>query len=313
MKYSSFSIALLFSTLLLTLNSCDNNETFPEESTDPNNPVITLKGTNSFVFDSFAPLANKPTTIYYHIPTGVTENSRIVVVFHGAARDALESRDALIANADRNQQILIVPEFSSQNFPGGDGYNLGNVFDDGDNPTAATLNDEGEWAFSLVEPLFDFVKRATANASSSYHVFGFSAGGQFAHRFVFFKPNARFDKVVAASSGWYTMPDDQIDFPYGIKESPILASSLPAIFGKQLTVLIGSADNDPNAGGLRTNSIVDVQGDNRLARANYFYNQSNSISTGIGAAYNWQFVSLPNVSHDFSVTGNYAFNTIFIN
>ena len=313
MKNSTFSHVLLFSAFMLIFSSCDNNDTFPDMPSENGNSIVSLKGTGSFVFDAFIPLANKPTTVYYHIPTGITENSRIIIVFHGASRDALENRDAMIANADRNQQILIVPEFSSQNFPGGDGYNLGNIFVDGDNPSASTLNNEDQWAFSLIEPLFDFVKNATANTTSLYNVFGFSAGGQFAHRFVFFKSTARFDKVVASSSGWYTMPDNQVDFPYGIKESPILANSLPAIFNKKITILIGAADNDPNAAGLRTNSIVDVQGDNRLARANYFYNQSNSISTSIGASFNWQFVSLPNVSHDFNATANYAFNTIFIN
>lgn len=312
MKIFSFPIVLIFSMLLLTLNSCDNNETFPERIINTSNPIVVINGTGSFVFDSFVPLADKPTNVYYHIPAGVTENSRIVVIFHGAARDALESRDALIANADRNQQILIVPEFSNQNFPGGDGYNLGNVFDDGDNPSSASLNSEGEWAFSIIEPLFDHIKLVTANVSTSYHVFGFSAGGQFAHRFIFFKPNARFNKVVAASSGWYTMPDDIVNFPYGIKESPILTSSLTRIFSKQLTVLVGQADSDPNSG-IRSNAVVDVQGNNRLARANYFYNQSNSIANRIGASYNWQFVSLPNVNHDLVGVADFAFNTIFIN
>ena len=313
MKHSYFSFALLITAVLLTFNSCDNNETFPEEPKNTDTPIANIKGTGSFVFDSFTPLANKPTTVYYHVPTGITENSRIVLVFHGATRDALESRDALIEHADRNQNILIVPEFSAQNFPGGDGYNLGNVFVDGDNPSPSTLNNENQWAFSLVEPLFDYIKSATRNTTNSYHVFGFSAGGQFAHRFVFFKPNARFDQVVASSSGWYTMPDTQVDFPYGIKESPIPASNLALIFSKQLTVLIGAADNDSDAPGLRTNPTVDVQGDNRLDRANYFYNQSNSISTSIGATFNWKRVSLPNVSHDFGATSSYAFNTIFIN
>jgi hypothetical protein len=79
-----------------------------------------------------------------------------------------------------------------------------------------------------------------------------------------------------------------------------------------LTVLIGQADNDPNSG-IRSNAIVDVQGNNRLARANYFYNQSNSIASSIGASYNWQFVSLPNVNHDLVGAADFAFNTIFIN
>ena len=294
--------------ILLMLNSCDDNEVIPDENQKGER---FLKGTSSFVFTEFAPLADKPTTVYYHVPEEVDKNTKIVMVFHGAGRDALETRNKLISLADKNQLILVVPEFSSNNFPGGDGYNLGNVFIDGDNPSPSTLNDEDQWAFSLVNPLFEYVKVLAANESSTFHVFGFSAGGQFAHRLVFFKPNSNFDKVVAASSGWYTMPDDQVDFPYGINQSPISPSSLPSIFATQLTVLIGESDNNPNAGGLRRNSKVDVQGTNRLARANYFYSQSNSIASGIGTSFNWQYVSLNNVDHNLDATAEYAFNTIF--
>lgn len=310
MRFYPLVFSLFFSMILVSLNSCDDNETIPDES--PTGKRF-LRGTSSFVFNEFAPLADKPTTVYYHVPEAVNENTKIVMAFHGAGRNASETRDELIALADKNQIILIVPEFSSENFPGGDGYNLGNVFVDGDNPSPSTLNDEDQWAFSLVEPLFDYVKLLAVNQSSTYHVFGFSAGGQFAHRFVFFKPNARFDKVVAASSGWYTMPNEQVEFPYGIKESPISASALPSIFSKQLTVLIGESDNNPNAGGLRRNASADVQGTNRLDRANYFFNQSQVISSNIGATYSWQFVSLPNVSHELVETANYAFKTVFTN
>lgn len=310
MRFYSLVVSLFFTMILVSLNSCDDNETIPDES--PTGKRF-LRGTSSFVFNEFAPLADKPTTVYYHVPEDITNNTKIVMAFHGGSRNASETRDELIALADKNQVILMVPEFSSENFPGGDGYNLGNVFVDGDNPSPSTLNDEGEWAFSLIEPLFDYVKVLAVNQTSTYHVYGFSAGGQFAHRFAFFKPNARIDKLVAASSGWYTMPDDQVDFPYGIKESPISTSSLPSIFSKQLTVLIGESDDNPNAGGLRRNASADVQGTNRLDRAIYFYNQSQDISSNIGATFNWQFVSLPNVSHELVETANYAFNTVFTN
>jgi len=310
MKLHSLVNALFFSMILVLLNSCDDNEVFPEEQADGKRY---LKGTSSFVFNEFAPLADKPTTVYYHVPDDVDQNTKIVMAFHGAGRDAKETRDDLLNLADENQLILIVPEFSQENFPGGDGYNLGNVFIDGDKPSPSTLNDEGQWAFSLIDPLFEYVKVLAANQSSTFHVFGFSAGGQFAHRLVLFKPNSKVDQVVTASSGWYTMPNDQVDFPYGINKSPVSTSSLATIFAQQLTVLIGEADNDPNAGGLRRNSRADVQGTNRLDRANYFYNESKAIASGTGTTYNWQYVSLKNVNHNINATAEYAFNTIFNN
>lgn len=96
-----------------------------------------------------------------------------------------------------------------------------------------------------------------------------------------------YDKLICASSGWYTMPDNQVDFPYGIKESPVEDNDLGALFNSNLTVLIGEADNNPNDGGLR-NTTVDVQGTNRLARAQYFLNESNTMATNP----NLRFLSL---------------------
>ena len=80
------------------------------------------------------------------------------------------------------------------------------MYVDGDNPTTNTLNNENEWSFSIIEPLFDSVKSSLSLENDKYNMFGFSAGAQFVHRFIQFKPNARFDKVVAGAAGWYTVP-----------------------------------------------------------------------------------------------------------
>ena len=83
-------------------------------------------------------------------------------------------------------------------------------------PHSKSINDENEWSFSIIEPLFDSVKSSLSLESEKYNLFGFSAGAQFVHRFIQFKPDARFDKVVAGAAGWYTVPDNSIPFPYGI-------------------------------------------------------------------------------------------------
>jgi pimeloyl-ACP methyl ester carboxylesterase len=303
----SFRFLIAVLTILL-FNACDKNEVIPSETSDI---VGTLKGTGSFVYTDFAPMSNKPTNVYYHIPVNTTAESQILIVFHGASRDALENRNALIDKANQYNTIVVVPDFSEINFPGGDGYNLGNVFIDGDNPSSSTLNPEDQWAFSLIEPLFDYIKKLSGNNTATYDVFGFSAGGQFAHRFAFFKPNARFDKLVSSSSGWFTMPDSQVDFPYGIKESPVSASAIKNAFGRNITVMIGENDNNPNEGGLRRNAEADAQGTNRLARAQYFYNQSNAIANEQNTPFNWQYQSIPNVAHEFAATSTYAFDRIF--
>lgn len=308
MTYRNITFLLTAILLLVSFTSCDKNEVIPSTSNQPTNA---LRGTGSFIFDSYSPMNNKPMNVFYHIPQNTIATTQVLFIFHGASRDALENRDALITKANEHNIAIVVPEFSEINFPGGDGYNLGNVFIDGDNPSASTLNNENQWAFSVVEPLFDYVKLLIGNTSATYNVFGFSAGAQFAHRFAFFKPSARYNKLVAASSGWYTMPDNQIDYPYGINLSPIKDADILATFLRNITVMIGEDDNNPNESGLRRNPQSDAQGTNRLARAQYFYNQSNVIATSRNASFNWQYQSIPNTAHSFTSTATAAFDRIF--
>jgi predicted esterase len=239
-----------------------------------------------------------PMDVYYHVPNADLSTMPVLFVFHGAGRNAVEYRNAWIEEANARGFIVITPKFSSNDFRGGDGYNLGNVFEDGDNPSTSSLNDEQDWAFSVIEPLFDDVKSQLENQSATYNIFGFSAGGQFAHRFVMFKPNARVNKVVASASGWYTVPDNTIEFPYGIENSPIENTPGSSYFSKNMTIQIGTLDNDPNASALRRNPTVDQQGTNRYDRAFYMFSTSKSIAENLGVEFNWQIIETPGNDHD---------------
>jgi len=292
--------------LFAFLGSCDNNEVFEEE--EQTQRVISGE-TGSFIFDSYAPLANKPLRVFYHYPEQVNNSTPILMVFHGGSRNARTNRDALIAKANQKGLIIIAPEFSAADFSLGDEYILGNVFVDGDNPSAATLNAESEWTFSYVEPLFDEVKNRTANQNSAYYAFGFSAGAQFLHRFLLFKPNARVSKAVSAAAGWYTMPDFQVDFPYGVGEAPINQSDLDAFYAKSFWVIVGQNDNDPNTP--RRNATVDVQGTNRWDRARYFVDESRNLAAATSSAFNWRYRSIPNMGHEFDELANYAVDNVF--
>jgi pimeloyl-ACP methyl ester carboxylesterase len=217
----------------------------------------------------------------------------------------------MIAAADQYGFMVFAPEFNSTYYPGGDGYNLGNVFVDGDNPTAATLNDESEWAFSVIEPLFLFIKDAMQSTVPTYDVFGHSAGAQFAHRLMMLKPANSFGTIIALASGWYTVLDTAIDFPYGIAQSPVAQFDFSQLLSRDLVIMIGEADNDPNAGGLRRNSTVDQQGDDRLERAQHFYQHGEQLANDLGSAFNWRYESLPGVGHDFGPTVSVAAELLY--
>lgn len=295
----------VYLTVALVILGCDKNEVVaPQAITD-------LTGTGSFTFKSYAPLADKPISVYYHVPTNLVENSPILLVFHGNNRDAAPSRDALIAKADKLGFAVLVPEFSRALFPNSDQYHLGNIFEDGDRPSPQTMNPMEEWTFSLIDPLFEHFKNLTGLTNPTYDILGHSAGGQVAHRYIYFWNNARFNRVVASASGWYTMPDRSIEFPYGLEKSP--AEQLPynAMFSVPLTVLIGTADNDPNAASLRHTTEADAQGSNRLARAQFFFQQSAATAQANNSNFAWQYKTMNNVGHDFTASAAYAADLLY--
>ena len=276
-------------------------------------PLLTdnLMGTDSFKFTDQATLKNDEIDIFYHIPQINSAKTPIVFAFHGGSRNPRTYRDSLVSKADELGFIVMAPGLPSSLFPGGDGYNLGNVFVDGDNPSAGTLNDESDWAFSIVEPLFDHVKQQLGSQVAKYSVFGHSAGGQFSHRLLFFKPDARISKMVASASGWYTTVDKSRTFPYGFRSSPLDDIDLPSLLAKNLTVLIGENDNDPNADSLRRNSIADLQGTNRLSRAQFFHDQARAKATDLDSQFNWKLVVNENTGHQLTPAVDRAIDLMF--
>ncbi|MEM6262739.1 MAG: hypothetical protein AAGI38_09550 [Bacteroidota bacterium] len=293
MKYPCYPTLLFL--LLLVFSACDNPVEIPPTDAE-------YEGSGVFTYTDYAPLASQPIRVFYHIPEDPGPNTPILFVFHGGDRNGANYRDAWREQANQRGFMVFVPEFSSTYYPGGDAYNLGNVFEDGDNPSASTLNDEPEWTFSIVEPLFLHIKEAMQNTGRSYKVYGHSAGAQFVHRMLLLKPNNSFGTTVASASGWYTVPDVGIRFPYGTGESPAAQSDLSSFFERDLIVMVGENDSDPNSPGLRRNPTVDLQGNNRLERAQHFFQRSQQIADSLQANFNWRYEALPGVGHDFQPT-----------
>lgn len=309
--------ALLVALFFNSLQSCDKNEVFkkkPEEIVEDSintSSEITLAGTGSFIFNSYQPLANKPVKVFYHIPDNASSSSPILFILHGGQRDGMASRDQLITHANAHNCILVCPEFTQAHYPGGDAYNLGNIFVDGDNPSPATLNDEALWTFAVIEPIFDKIRQESISNATKYDIFGFSAGAQVAHRYMIFDTDSRVNRNVVAASGWYTMLNNQISFPYGLDGSPAKNIDLGLVLNKSVYIIVGSADNDNNAPGLRRNSEVDVQGLNRLARANYFYASAQQTAINLSSNFNWQKKILPDVDHNFMVNAVFAMDLLY--
>ena len=300
---------LMIGLILFAFNACKSESPIDDEEQIHQGEL--KSGSSTLNYTEFMPLNGKIVKVYYYLPENFAEDNCIVFVFHGAERNAKDYRDAWVNKAIQHNFMVIVPEFSESYFPGGDAYNLGNVFVDGDNPSTTTLNAEEDWTFSIVEPLFDFIKQKVGNKTESYHIFGHSAGGQFAHRFMMFKPTAHFDKVVASASGWYTAVDTLTDFPYGFRNSPLMESDISSLFSKKLIIQVGDLDNDPNSPGLRHNEFADVQGLNRLERGRYFFEMAQQLAATKSLTFQWKYMELKDVAHDYNAASQQAADLLF--
>ncbi|PQJ79699.1 hypothetical protein [Polaribacter porphyrae] len=308
-RVSSKFFKILFYIICVSFISC--SDSLSEINIDASVLNKNTTGSGFFEYTNQVLLKDKIIKTFYHIPTNVNSNTKVLFVFHGGGRNAKDYRDAIIKKANEHQFIAIVPEFSIENFPGGDGYNLGNVFIDGDNPTANTLNPKNEWTFSIVESIFDFVKQEIENTSEKYQIIGHSAGAQFAHRLFMFIPSASYDKIVLSSAGWYTVPNFTIDFPYGYQKSPLENININDLFSKKIFIQVGEYDNDPNASGLRRNQFADVQGINRFERAYHFYDKAKELADLNNISFNWKVRTNLGLNHDYKTALTMASDLIF--
>jgi len=292
--------------ILLLFTNCSSNSDIDDISIDESS-----KGSGFFIYNYSAPNFSKTLRVFYHIPNNAVASTPILMVFHGVSRNAKDYRNAFVNASNAKNFIVIAPEFSDENFPQSDQYNLGNVYVDGDNPTSNSLNPESQWSFSIVEKLFDFIKSQLKNTSNSYKIFGHSAGAQFAHRFLMFKPNNRANLTVISAAGWYTFPDASIPFPYGLKNSILESSTSDIFFAKNVFVQVGEFDNNPNDANLRHNFYADAQGLQRLERATNYVDFCKQQAKNSTFDFNWMLYIHKNADHNYVIAAQNAANLLF--
>jgi hypothetical protein len=171
---------------------------------------------------------------------------------------------------------------------------------------------EEEWSFSIIEPVFDFVVASIDGSQTSYDAFGHSAGSQFVHRFLTYKENLRADRLVAANAGWYTMPDETIDFPYGLKNSAAGIGNIARIVQKNLIVLLGEADTS-RTNSLRITPEADPQGLTRLERGHSYFEAGKKAAEDLKVPFKWEKEVTPGVGHSNGPMAEFAVKMLYEN
>ncbi len=266
--------------------------------------VLTTNGTGRLEINS---LQGKPLTVHVFRPSQFDSTTgRIWFVMHGTGRDAERYLQTAAPVAERHQVLVVVLEFSRNDYPNGDAYTLGVVTHGRVDAHAA---EKGRWRSPLktpymeVERTFSAVKEALQSQQPGYYLFGHSAGAQFVHRLLTFVRCPRVLSAVAANAGWYTLPT--IDkrwppFPYSLRGATLEFQDPGQVLAAPLTVLLGTRDTrtneeDPH---LRASAGAMAQGSHRLQRGVTYY------EVGLQAARNnkiplaWKLQWVPDVGHE---------------
>lgn len=248
-----------------------------------NRGVVIRPGAGSFTFVDAQGDPSRAITVYTYLPPRLkAREAPIVFVLHGHGKNAPGYRDRWGRQAERHGFMVIAPLFDRDRWGGGD-YSYASILDH-----QGRIVDPSKWSFSVVEHLFDAIREATGNRSTRYLIYGHSEGGQFVHRLILLLPEARYSRAVVANPGWYTMPRFDVRYPYGLAGSPVTEASLRTILGRDVVLMLGDEDRDPNDPDLRKSSQAMAQGTNRQERGHNFFREAERRAAELNCAFAWR-------------------------
>jgi len=259
-------------------------------------PIRLETGDGRFVFRDPPQFTGKNVPVWYFKPEAYTPDTPIVFVMHGASRNADGYRDAWRYLAAHHNLLVLAPEFSKDDFPKSWTYNLGNLARPFKAGNPVHFRPRKDWTYPIIDRIFERVRTEISTRQTRFALYGHSAGGQFVPRYMTFTGGAKVAFAITANAGWYTLPDYNVPFPYGLAGTDLPQSHLAQAFAKNLVVLLG--ENDTKQGRyLRRTPEAMEQGSNRLARGKLYFETTRRKAGAMGTPFAWRLVFVPDVGH----------------
>lgn len=227
------------------------------------------------------------TTLQYllYVPSQGGTGLPVFVTAHGVSRNAVEHATLFMPYAEHASVVLVAPYFDAD--ANEDYQRLGR-------------KGRGHRADQVLDAIVAEVRELTGAKPGKIHLFGFSGGAQFAHRYTLAHPD-RVARAVVTSAGWYTFPDSTTPYPYGTGPTPELDGIrfVPEAYLRvPIQVLVGGADVGTK--NLRQSPELDrQQGRTRVARARNWANAMRDAARARGLTPLVSFEEVPGIEHSF--------------
>ena len=265
----------------------------------------------------------KSITVFYYKPRNFQADAEILLVLPGSGRNAESYRNAWIEESEKYGMLILSLMYPERMYSFED-YHLGGLVKTSNLEHRVIMSetsniawlDEAEldlypntdpekWIFRDFDRIFELAKAATNSTQQKYHLFGHSAGGHVLHRYALFGASPKVDKIAVCNPSFYTLPDFEVRFPFGLKNAPMNPEELGQAFEKKLILFLGELDNEHETNGVFLRSkTADEQGLHRLARGRNFFRRSKETAAQMNQSFNWKMEVVPQVGHDHRRMGD---------
>ena len=242
---------------------------------------------------------NKPDVdILYVLPKEINENTKVIFIIHGNSRNVEKYLNEWIEPSKNKNVILVAPHFKKSSYPNFATLQMATS-------SGKVLKDQSNNLKNSLSSFFSYFKSKYNLSSTSYSIFGFSAGSQFTHRYMLFRDDKQIDKAVLGSAGWYTFLNNE-PFPYGMRNMPVEREKYEWFLSRQVLFILGAKDNDPNHESLNNSRGARKQGANRFDRGKSYFENIVSYSEKNMIPLRWRYKVIPNLDHNTSIMSQNA-------
>lgn len=218
---------------------------------------------------------------FFYIPVRRDLSRPPLMCVHGISRNALEHVYAFRDLADEFGFPVVAPVFGRTTYRG-----------------YQTLGQKSGWnALAAFDGAVDDL--AADLDTTHFNLFGFSGGGQFAHRYALARPE-RVNALSIAAAGWYTFPDEAARYPRGLAGKRPPGADIAAFLKLPMLVAVGSADRERDAALRQGKRINAQQGADRVERARNWVGAINAAAGNLGAPPPAIYAELSGAAHSFS-------------
>ena len=237
--------------------------------------------------------------ILYRLPKEINENTKVIFIIHGNSRDVERYINLWLEPSKDKNVILVAPHFTRSNYS-----NFGTL--QIARSSGKILKNQSNNLKNSLSSFFTYFKNKYDLQTSTYSIFGFSAGSQFTHRYLLFSDDIQVDRVVLGSAGWYTFLNNE-PYPYGMRNMPIERERYEWYLSREVLFILGAKDNDPNHESLNNSKGAKKQGSNRFERGQNYFKNLVIFSEENKIAFRWRYKVIEDLDHSTSAISENAF------